>query len=77
MSEHYQKKVDVIPEMATVIMGQISDMALSPEAKAKINPRIIELQCELAEDARDLVTIRDLIELIRDIVDGARPIQFH
>ena len=62
----------VIREMATVFMGQISDMPLSPKAKANIDPRIIELQRELAEDVPDLVTIKDLIELIRDIIDGAR-----
>ena len=77
MSEYYQKQVDVLREMATVFMGQISDMPLSPEEKAKIDPRIIELQRELAEDAPDLVTIRDLIALIKDIIDGARPILLH
>ena len=77
MSEYYQKQVDVIREMATVFMGQISDIPLSPEEKAKIDPRIIELQRELAEDAPDFVTIRDLIEQIRDIIDGARQILLH
>ena len=75
MSEHYQKQVDVIRDLATVFMDHIPELTLSPEAKAKIDPRIIELQRELAEEAPDLVTIRDLIVLIKDIVDGARQIR--
>ena len=77
MSEHYQKQVDVIRDLATVFMGQISELTLSPAAKPKIDPRIAQLERELSEDAPDLVTIRDLIELIRDIVNGARPILLH
>ena len=77
MSENYQKQVETIRKLAAVFLDQIAGFPVPPEIEAKVDKWIDELELELAKDAPDLVTIRDLIELIRDIIDGARPIRLH
>ena len=69
MNNNYQEQLTTIRELTTVFLGQLSDLPMSLEIEAKVKPRIAELERELAEETPDLVTIRDLIALIRDTLD--------
>ncbi len=69
MNEDYREQLAAIRELTTVFLSQISDLSVSLEIEARVDPKIAELERELATDTPDLVTIRDLIALVRDILE--------
>jgi hypothetical protein len=77
MNELYQKQLSAIRELVTVLLGQISELSLPSEIETKIDQRVDELELEMAKDTPDLFTIRDLVVIVKEIINEVPQFRRH
>ena len=69
MEEYDQDGLEAVREQLGDFISSITLLALPVETGAKIDQKVAELESELEKDNPDLLTVRDMVETIKEIID--------